>query len=142
MTVAAILEGKGRNVVTTTPKASVSDVVTALARHRIGAVVVVDSAQKILGIVSERDVVRALSSGSDVLAGPVASIMTRNVITCGETDTVDQVMALMTRGHFRHVPVIADGRLAGIVSIGDVVKARIEQIEREAEHMRAYIASA
>jgi CBS domain-containing protein len=142
MTVAAILGGKGRNVVTTTPKASVSEVVTALARHRIGAVVVVDSAEKIVGIVSERDVVRALSAGGDVLAGPVAAIMTRTVVTCSEADTVDQVMARMTRGRFRHLPVVDGGRLAGIVSIGDVVKARIEQIEREAEHLRAYIASA
>ena len=114
-----------------------------LAARKIGALVVVESRDRVIGIVSERDIVRAISRhGPETLADTVASIMTREVVTCADRDTIDQVMGRMTRGRFRHLPVVADGRLAGIVSIGDVVKARIEQVEREADDMRAYIATA
>lgn len=143
MTVAAILAGKGREVVTTTATRTVGDAVALLARRKIGALVVVDSGDRIGGIVSERDVVRAIAaSGGEALAQPISAIMTKAVVTCSEGETIDSVMGRMTRGRFRHLPVVSNGRLAGIVSIGDVVKARIEQVEREAEEMRAYIATA
>ncbi len=143
MTVAAILAEKGRDVVTTTAAASIADAVSTLAHNKIGALVVVDARKRITGIVSERDIVRMLANGgAEVLAGRVASIMSRAVITCAEGETINEVMTRMTRGRFRHLPVVSDGRLTGIVSIGDVVKARIEQVEREAAEMRAYIATA
>ena len=114
-----------------------------LAAHQIGALVIIDGADRIAGIVSERDIVRALAaSGAGVLDAPVDEIMTRAVVTCCDGDSVDAVMGEMTRGRFRHLPVVTDDRLAGIVSIGDVVKARIEQVERDANSMRAYIAAA
>jgi CBS domain-containing protein len=143
MTVAAILAQKGRNVVTITAEKSVTDAVAALGKHKIGALVVVESRDRIVGIISERDIVKSLAkTGVDMLAGTVASIMTRNVVTCLERETINDVMGRMTRGRFRHLPVATNGRLTGIVSIGDVVKARIEEVEREAEEMRTYIATA
>jgi CBS domain-containing protein len=143
MTVATILSGKGRDVVTTSATISVGEAVDLLARHRIGALVVVERNDHIVGIVSERDVVRLMAThGAGALQQPVGSIMTRSVMTCSEQETIDSVMSRMTRGRFRHLPVAAGGRLTGIISIGDVVKARIEQVEREAEDMRAYIATA
>lgn len=143
MTVAAILSGKGRDVTTIAVDTSIREIVQILAERRIGAVVVVDAARRILGIVSERDIVRALArSGPEGLEGPASGIMTAKVVTCAEIDTINQVMERMTEGRFRHLPVVEDGRLAGIVSIGDVVKARIEQVVREADEMRAYIAMA
>ncbi|SHF30276.1 CBS domain-containing protein [Kaistia soli DSM 19436] len=143
MTVAAILAHKGRNVLTVSRDMSVAEVVALLAERRIGAVVVVDDVRHILGIVSERDVVRMLAhAGFEGLAANVASIMTAKVITCSDQDTINDVMERMTHGRFRHLPVVEDGRLAGIISIGDVVKARIEQVEREADEMRTYIAMA
>ena len=123
MTVAAILADKGRSVVMTTASASVAEAIAVLAKHEIGALVVVDGMENIVGIVSERDCVRALATGNaDVLQGPVGAIMTHSVVTCRDADSIDEVMKRMTRGRFRHVPVVTDGRLAGIVSIGDVVK--------------------
>lgn len=143
MTVAAILAQKGRDVLTTTSTKTLAAAVDILARRKIGALVVVEGGDRIVGIISERDIVRTIGAGgTDVLAQPVSAVMTRNVITCTEGETIDSVMSRMTRGRFRHLPVTEDGRLAGIVSIGDVVKARIEQVEREAEDMRAYIATA
>jgi CBS domain-containing protein len=143
MTVAAILAEKGRGVVTTTAAATVGEVVDLLATHKIGALVIADASERIAGIVSERDVVRAVArGGAAALAQPVETVMTRKVVTCGESETINDVMSRMTRGRFRHLPVATEGRLAGIISIGDVVKARIEQVEREADEMRAYIATA
>src|SRR6185503_7961391 len=102
-----------------------------LAKHKIGALVVIGASQGIAGIVSERDIVRALAAGgAAILDGPVSAIMTREVITCGEGETINEVMTKMTGGRFRHLPVVTDDRLIGIVSIGDVVKARIEEVER------------
>ena len=142
MTVALMLSRKGREVVTTSAAASIAGAIDTLTRHRIGALVVVDEDDRIAGIISERDIVRAIAGqGAQALSAPLASVMTRSVMTCTETDTVDEVMARMTRGRFRHLPVVEDGHLTGIISIGDVVKARIEQVEREAEDMRAYIAA-
>jgi CBS domain-containing protein len=143
MTVAAMLAQKGRTVATTTGDQSVADAVAVLAARKIGALVVVEGPDRIAGIVSERDIVRALAEGgASALSRPVSAIMTREVMTCTEDETINQVMSRMTRGRFRHMPVARNGRLAGIVSIGDVVKARIEQVEAEADHMRAYIATA
>jgi CBS domain-containing protein len=143
MTVAAILSDKGRDVVTTSATISVGEAIHLLAERRIGALVVVERNDRIVGIISERDIVRLMAKqGADALREPVDSIMTRSVMTCSENETIDSVMSRMTRGRFRHLPVAAGGRLTGIVSIGDVVKARIEQVEREAEEMRAYIATA
>ena len=143
MNVAIVLAQKGREVATISPRALLADAVQDLAARKIGALVVVEGNNRIVGIVSERDIVRALArNGTEVLDRPVETIMTRDVVTCGESDTINSVMTRMTRGRFRHLPVVEDGRLAGIVSIGDVVKARIEEVEHEAEEMRSYIASA
>jgi CBS domain-containing protein len=143
MIVAMILEEKGRDVVKTAASVTIGEVVADLAEKKIGAIVVVEGGDRIVGIVSERDVVRAVARhGADVLSEPVGSIMTREVMTCGDRETINEVMGRMTHGRFRHLPVSRNGRLAGIISIGDVVKARIEEVEREAEEMRAYIATA
>lgn len=143
MTVAAILSGKGREVTTISVDTPIKETVRILAERRIGAVVVVDGFHRILGIVSERDIVRALARfGPGGLEGPSSEIMTSKVVTCTEIDTINHVMEKMTEGRFRHLPVVEDARLAGIISIGDVVKARIEQVTREADEMRAYIAMA
>ncbi|HZP21470.1 MAG TPA: CBS domain-containing protein [Bauldia sp.] len=143
MTVAKILSNKGRDVATVSASQSVGEAVAELGRRRIGALVVTDAPKRVIGIISERDVVRALAQkGAGVLSDPVASIMTREVVTCGEGETIIRVMTRMTRGRFRHLPVVEGGQLAGIVSIGDVVKARIEEVENEANAMREYIATA
>jgi CBS domain-containing protein len=143
MTVAGLLEAKGRDVVTTSADVSLAEAIDALARHRIGALVVVDGAGRISGIISERDIVRALArAGAAALDEQVDAVMTRKVMTCVESETINDVMARMTRGRFRHLPVVDRDQLGGIVSIGDVVKARIEEVEREADDMRAYISAA
>ena len=143
MTVAEILSGKGREVATIVPERTIAEAIDELAKRRIGALVVVDGRDRVAGILSERDIVRALAKrGADLHAEKVGSIMTREVVTCGESETINRVMGRMTRGRFRHVPVVEGGRLTGLVSIGDVVKARIEEVEHEAEDMRTYIATA
>ena len=129
-------------VVSISPDASVADLIDLLSEHNIGAVIVSADGQSIAGIVSERDVVRKIKAIDSILSAPVSAIMTRKVVTCELEDTIGQLMQLMTGGKFRHLPVVVDGRLAGIVSIGDVVKARIEETVREAEAMREYIATA
>jgi CBS domain-containing protein len=143
MTVAAMLADKGREVTTITAAKSIADAVAVLAKRKIGALVVVEGGDRIVGIISERDIVRAIAAGAGAaLTEPVSSMMTHAVVTCGEGETIDSVMSRMTRGRFRHLPVVTGGKLAGIISIGDVVKARIQQVEHEAEEMRAYIATA
>jgi CBS domain-containing protein len=118
-------------------------VASRLADKRIGAVVVTDRAGRIAGIVSERDVVHALArEGAECLGWPVSEIMTREVLTCAEDDTIDEIMSRMTMRRCRHLPVVASGRLAGIISIGDVVKHHIAEVEMEAMAMRDYIATA
>ena len=141
MNVKKILDEKGRDVVTVAADMTLYDVVAILNERRIGAVVIVDDANGISGILSERDIVRAIAAkGAQALDGRVAETMTERVTLCSEDHTVNQIMEMMTVGRFRHLPVEKDGRLAGIVSIGDVVRKRIEAIEREAEEMKAYIA--
>ncbi len=139
MRISDVLRNKGAAVATITPETSVAGLLTELSVHNIGAMVVV-SPDGILGIVSERDVVRKLHDmGADLLRRPVSEIMTTLVATCTPEDSVDSLSALMTNKRVRHVPVVVDGRLAGIVSIGDVVKTRMEELEREHEHLQAYI---
>jgi len=143
MSVSNILGVKGRNVFTARASDKIADIVKALAEKRIGAIVVTDAAGKIEGIVSERDVVKHLAKeGASLLAKPASAIMTRNVKTCSESDDEQELMTLMTENRIRHLPVVSSGKLAGMISIGDVVKYRIECIEREADHMKAYIAGA
>ena len=142
MNAAAILKLKGRWVVTTTPDKSMLDIAKLLAQHGIGCIVIEGGDGKVAGIVSERDIVRAVGrSGPKVLRDPVADYMTRTVVTAREADTIDQLMAEMTTHHFRHMPVVERGRLIGLVSIGDVVKMRIAEAEMEAAAMRQYIAT-
>lgn len=143
MTVKLILERKGYDVFSTTPETTLGDAVTMLTKHKIGAIVVCDQNNAIKGILSERDVVRAIAAdGADALWKPISETMTVKVSVCTERHTVNQVMEMMTRGRFRHLPVEKDGHLHGIVSIGDVVKLRIEEVERESEDIRTYIATA
>ncbi|CAN3129877.1 CBS domain-containing protein [Mycobacterium sp. smrl_JER01] len=139
MRISDVLRHKGATVATITPETSVAGLLTELSVRNIGAMVVV-SPDGLLGIVSERDVVRKLHDvGADLLQRPVSDIMTTLVATCTPDDSVDSLSALMTNNRVRHVPVVVDGRLAGIVSIGDVVKNRMEELEREHEHLQAYI---
>lgn len=143
MNVDQILTEKGREVVTVAPAHSLSEVARMLAARRIGAAVVSDASQAVLGIVSERDIVRALAEGGPAaLEDEVSGHMTVKVVTCSRQTAVEELMELMTEGRFRHVPVVEEGRLIGIVSIGDVVKRRVAQIENEHRAMRDYIATA
>ena len=140
MNVASILRQKGRAVTTAAPTATLQDVANKLAAKRIGAIVVVGTRGEVAGIISERDIVRALSeAGAECLSRPVAERMTRQVVTCQEADTLDELMALMTAHRFRHLPVVTDNALVGIISIGDVVKHHVAEVEMEATAMREYI---
>jgi CBS domain-containing protein len=142
MTVARILANKGRNVVTVRPEQTLLEISTELMRHGIGAVVVVDVNDSIVGLVSERDIVAAIvSHGPNALFDAVARHMTTNPKVAAEDDTVAYVMETMTLGRRRHLPVVHNGRLTGLVSIGDVVKYRIEAIENDAKGLRDYIAT-
>ena len=143
MAVSHILGVKGRNVFTVRPSDTVEAVAKFLGEKRIGAIVVTDLAGHIQGIVSERDVVRHIASdGAGVLKKHAADIMTSNVHTCQDGDSEQELMALMTADASAICPCVKDGKLNGMISIGDVVKFRIEAIEREAEDMKAYIAGA
>lgn len=142
MTVRSILENKGRNVVSVLAEATLVEAVALLALHRIGALVVCDGGKAIHGILSERDIVRAIAGeGAPVLDRKVSEFMTSKVHVCHENHTINDVMEIMTTNRFRHLPVERDGRLDGIISIGDVVKKRIEEAEREAAEIKAYIAT-
>ena len=143
MTVKAILEAKGHDVVTLGPNEKLSEAIRILAERRIGALVITNGDCKIVGILSERDVVRVIAKeGAAALNVAVRAAMTPKVKICNESHTVNEIMEIMTTGRFRHLPVEKHGLLDGIVSIGDVVKRRIEVVEREAEEIRAYIATA
>jgi CBS domain-containing protein len=140
MFVSDILAEKGGLVYTVSPGTTVSQISRQLSTRRIGSVLVVDRLDRVAGIVSERDIVNALAShGAPALELDASEIMTRNVITCDPDDSIEQVMETMTRGRFRHLPVVRRGELLGLVSIGDVVKARIAETEHETEALRAYI---
>ena len=136
-----LLDRKGRNVVTVGPSVSIGEAAATLNAHKIGALVVTDADGVVLGIFTERDLVKVVAGeGAASLLQSVSVAMTKNVIRCHHNSTTDELMEIMTGGRFRHVPVEENGRLAGIISIGDVVKARIGEIEAEAEHIKAYIA--
>lgn len=140
MTVAVILGRKGRDVLTTSPQSTMADVCRLLEEKGIGAVVISEDGAKVDGIFSERDFVRAVArDGAGALTRPVSDYMTSSVVTCDPDDTVGDLMRRMTEGKFRHMPVVKDGSLQGIVSIGDVVKERIAAAEAEASAMRDYI---
>jgi CBS domain-containing protein len=143
MTVKAILSRKGGDVVTIAPTATLNAAVQLLAERRIGAIVVTGPDNRVAGILSERDIVRTLAArGPAALDDNVAAVMTRKVTTCTEADTVAVIMESMTQGKFRHLPVVEQGRLVGVISIGDVVKFRVEEIESESNALREYIATA
>ena len=135
-----VLRGKPRqDVVTINPDASVRDLIGMLAEHNVGALIVSVDGTAVDGIVSERDVVRHLLDSEDVLAATVSSIMTSSVRTCEGTTLVDELMQVMTEHRVRHVPVLTDGRLTGIISIGDVVKSRIGELEFERDQLDNYL---
>ena len=139
MRIADVLRNKGADVATIAPETTVMDLIAGLAELNIGAMVVIGP-DGLAGIVSERDVVRKLHErGSELLAQPVSEIMTTLVATCAPGDSLDSLSVLMTRNRVRHIPVLENGQLAGIVSIGDVVKRRMEELEAEQEQLQAYI---
>ena len=132
MIVKAILSAKGGDVISIDPTATLDTAVKTLAEHKIGALLVLGPDRRVIGILSERDIVRALAErGAGVLSEPLAQVMTRKVVTCSESDSVGVLMERMTTGKFRHLPVIEDERVIGVVSIGDVVKHRLQEIEQE-----------
>ena len=140
MFVKNILLGRRGNVVTIEPTADLAAAVKRLAERRIGALVILGADHRIVGILSERDIVRAFAErGPAALHEPVGQVMTRDVKTCSEDDTIESLMGRMTTGRFRHMPVVEQGKLVGIVSVGDVVKNRVEEMEREAAALRDYI---
>jgi CBS domain-containing protein len=140
MTVSTILATKGHDVITSQPHRTMHEVAKVLAERRIGAVMVTGADGSLKGILSERDIVRAVArNGSNALNDPVSQHMTANVVTCEEGDLILDVMEQMTRGRFRHVPVVKAGKLVGMISIGDVVKQRIAETEAESQSLRDYI---
>ena len=142
MNVDAILHEKGTEVMTVTSGATIREVIAELVVHKIGAVVVTGSDHGVAGILSERDIVKALSRhGAETLDMPARALMTSNVVVCDRSETVASLMEKMTEGRFRHLPVVEQGRIVGIVSIGDVVRARISSIQNEASALREYISS-
>jgi len=143
MTVSHILKAKGGGVISAAASAKVSDIAKILSENRIGAVVIIGAGGKIEGIVSERDVVRHVGKdGAKALELSVSAIMTKNVRTANEMDSEAALMTLMTEHRIRHLPIVTDGKMVGMISIGDVVKYLIEAIERETDDLKAYIASA
>ena len=143
MTVKAILSAKGTEVLTIEPTTNVAAAAKLLAERKIGALVVTGPDQRVVGIVSERDIVQELAAhGPAALDLALTKVMTRKVTTCSASDTISSVMERMTAGKFRHLPVLEQGRLAGIVSIGDVVKHRLQEMEREQSALRDYIQTA
>jgi CBS domain-containing protein len=139
MRIADVLQNKGAAVMTINPDATVTELLAALAEHNIGAMVVLGS-DGLEGVASERDVVRQLHAhGASMLARPVSAIMTSVVATCTKADSADDVSAVMTENRVRHVPVLENGKLVGIVSIGDIVKSRIEELQAEHAQLQSYI---
>jgi CBS domain-containing protein len=140
MNVATILKHKGSAVFTTTSEKSLLEIAKLLAQHRIGCLVIVEEDDRVSGIVSERDLLRAISQGGpEILKAPVSNFMTKTVITAGKDDTIDQLMSEMTIHRFRYMPVVERGRLAGLVSIGDLVAIHVADAEFESGAMREYI---
>ena len=143
MNVKTILAAKGGDTVSIEPTADLAAAAQLLSARRIGALVILGAGGRLAGILSERDIVRAISEhGGAALKLPVSQMMTRNVATCGEDDSIASIMERMTEGKFRHMPVLAKGELIGVISIGDMVKQRVLEIEQESEAMRDYIRTA
>jgi CBS domain-containing protein len=143
MTVKSILSAKGTDVVTIEPQVSLRTAAQCLGERKIGALVVTGADRRVIGILSERDIVQEIAAhGAAALEKPLGEAMTRKVETCNQADTISSVMERMTEGKFRHLPVVEQNRLAGIVSIGDIVKHRLQQMEREQSAMRDYIQTA
>jgi CBS domain-containing protein len=143
MIVKSILAAKGGDVISIDPAATLETAVATLARHRIGALLVLGPDRRLVGILSERDIVRVLAErGAGVLAQPLSQVMTRKVVTCSQTDSVDVLMERMTTGKFRHLPVVEQDQVIGVISIGDVVKHRLQEIEQESAALRDYIQTA
>lgn len=142
MNVTGMLKAKGRAVTTARPDTTLLEISSKLAAKRIGAIVVVADGGRIAGIISERDVIRTIAErGAAALNVPVGEVMTRDVVTCSESQTIEDLMEIMTRGRFRHCPVVEDGGLVGIISIGDVVKYHTAEVELEVSAMRDYLAT-
>jgi CBS domain-containing protein len=141
--VSSILAAKGGDVFTIEPTATLAAAATLLTEKRIGALVIVGAGGRVAGILSERDIVHTLAEhGRQALDRPLSQAMTRDVATCGPDEEIPSLMERMTDGKFRHMPVVHNGRLVGIVSIGDIVKQRVDEMERESEAMRGYIQTA
>ena len=142
MLVSDLIKEKGAGVITTRPATTVSEVADIMASKRIGAVVVTELDDKVVGIISERDIVNGLSkSGANLLKLPVSDVMTRDVFTCATTEDVNQLRREMTNRRARHIPIVEEGKLIGIISIGDIVKNRLDELESETQQMRDYIAT-
>lgn len=142
MIISNILKVKGRGVSTARPDDTVQEIANRLAQRKIGAIVIVGDGGVVSGIISERDLIRVIAQhGAKALQLPVSEVMTHSVVTCTEATTVDEIMELMTQRRFRHIPVIEDGALVGIVSIGDVVKHHVAEVELEVSAMRGYFAT-
>lgn len=140
MLISEVLQRKGNAVATVAPTATVTEVLEALAQHSVGALVVSTDGKNVDGIISERDVVRTIAAdGRDAVDRTAAEVMTREVVTCSKSATIEQLMTEMTERRFRHVPVTEDGQLVGIVSIGDVVNARVRNLETETRQLTNYI---
>lgn len=140
MLIRQILAGKGSDVVITRPDATIAEVARLLKAKRIGAVVVTDADEELCGIISERDLACGLADhGADLLGMRVGDVMTREISTCSPDDGIDRLMRQMTEGRFRHLPVVQDGKMIGIISIGDVVKHRLQELENEAHMLQDYI---
>lgn len=140
MTIASILNEKGNDVFTIKLPKTLLEVCSTLREHKIGAILIVDENDKLAGILSERDIVRRLAdNGPEALKSDAADCMTSNVVTCAPEDTIQTAMARMSQGRFRHIPVLNDGKLSGMVSIGDLVKRRIADAEKEAEDLKNYL---
>lgn len=143
MTVKAILATKGGGTISIEPTATLEAAAKKLAEHKIGALLVLGPDRRVIGILSERDIVRVLAEqGSGALTQPLSQVMTRKVVTCGLSDTVGVLMERMTLGKFRHVPVLEQDQIVGVVSIGDVVKHRLHEMEQESAALRDYIQTA
>jgi CBS domain-containing protein len=143
MIVKTILSAKGNDVISIEPTATLETAVRTLAEHRIGALLVLGTDRRVIGILSERDIVRVLAEqGAGVLSQPLSQIMTRKVVTCNSSETIGVIMERMTAGKFRHVPVVEQEQVIGVVSIGDVVKYRLQEMEHESAALRDYIQTA
>ena len=143
MYVSALLENKGADVVTAAPNTTINQAVALLAENKIGVLVISADGKSVDGILSERDIVRALAEqGNDIGNADAATLMSRDVVSCAPGDTIESLMGLMTERRIRHLPVLENGKLAGIVSIGDIVKHRLAEIESEADALRQYVTQA